>query len=108
MTAVGYQRKFRVVGRHICFAPDSRHSSADVRFRADFVHSTPNSGRFGHPLERRPRRFLLSDYKLSAPSALAWRKIGKVGCGLPFHRITLGICEAYTSSRGMSRSMLKM
>ncbi len=45
MSAYGYERKFRAVGQHVCFAPDSRHSNADVCFPADYVCLTPNSRR---------------------------------------------------------------
>jgi hypothetical protein len=45
MSLLGYKRKFRGVGQHFRFTPDSRHSRRHVRFRADYVCSALNSGR---------------------------------------------------------------
>ena len=45
MSTSGYKRKSGPCRRYVCFAPDSRHSRADVRFRVDFVCFTPSFGR---------------------------------------------------------------
>ncbi len=41
---LGYKRKSGPCRRHVCFAPDSRHSRADVRFLADDFSFTLESG----------------------------------------------------------------
>jgi hypothetical protein len=43
LSRIGYKPKFREVVRHFRFAPNSRHSWGDVRFRADFVGFALNS-----------------------------------------------------------------
>ncbi len=47
MSVLGYQRKSGPCRRYICFALDSRHSNADVRFSANFVCFAPVSGPLG-------------------------------------------------------------
>ncbi len=44
-SAYGYKQKSKPTPRHVCFAPNNGHSSAHVRFRADFVCLTPSFGR---------------------------------------------------------------
>ncbi len=45
MSPLGYKRKFQPPPRHVRLSPNSRHSSAEVRYRADFVRFTPESRR---------------------------------------------------------------
>jgi hypothetical protein len=45
MSAYGYKRKFQPPPRHVRSTLNSRHSLADVRYRADFVRFTPENGR---------------------------------------------------------------
>jgi hypothetical protein len=44
-SAYGYKQKSEPTPRQVRFAPDSRHSNADVCFPADYVCLTPNSRR---------------------------------------------------------------
>ncbi len=44
-SAPGYKRTLWGGAREVRFSPDSRHSLADVRYRADFVRFTPESRR---------------------------------------------------------------
>ncbi len=44
-SAGGYKQKSKSTPRHERFSSDSRHSSAHVRFRADFVCFSPSFGR---------------------------------------------------------------
>ncbi len=44
MSESGYKQTPRPCRRYVCFAPDSRHSSVDVHFRADCVRFTSRCG----------------------------------------------------------------
>ncbi len=68
MSLNGYKRKFQPPPRHVCSTPNSRHSLADVRYRADFVRFTPESGRGGG----RSRESEVDPFRKSRASANPW------------------------------------
>ncbi len=45
MTAPGYKRSRQPLTNNVRSTPNSRHSLADVRYRADYVRFAPENGR---------------------------------------------------------------